>query len=234
VRATCVHIRLRARTAPAERPDPADRPVLAARSAAHTPLVRPFGLAGGTAAVDALCQSAGPVTHGQLAIGTACIFGRSGIASPVPPHFQAVGVVRSAVQPFTGPDHRRVGETGNMLLIDAANVVGSRPTGWWRDRPGAARAFVERVRAAAEADRFTEPVVVVLEGAARRGVAEGTDKGVRVLHAPGSGDDMLVAVATGATTQVTIVTADRALRQRAEAVGARAAGPGWLLDLLDR
>jgi hypothetical protein len=25
-----------------------------------------------------------------------------------------------------------------MLVIDAANVIGSRPTGWWRDRPGAA------------------------------------------------------------------------------------------------
>ena len=121
-----------------------------------------------------------------------------------------------------------------MLLIDAANVVGSRPTGWWRDRPGAARTFVERVRAASRADRLTAPVVVVLEGAARRGVEEGTADGVSVLHAPGSGDDKLVAVATDATTQVTLVSADRELRQRAEAVGAVVAGPGWLLDLLDR
>jgi hypothetical protein len=120
-----------------------------------------------------------------------------------------------------------------VLLIDAANVVGSRPTGWWRDRPGAARAFVERVRAAAEADKFAEPVVVVLEGAARGGVEEGIADGVRVLHAPGSGDDMLIAVATDAAGQVTLVSADRALRQRAEALGARVARPGWLIDLLD-
>jgi rRNA-processing protein FCF1 len=58
--------------------------------------------------------------------------------------------------------------------------------------------------------------------------------GVRVLHAPGSGDDMLIAVATDATSQVTLVSADRALRQRAEALGAKVASPGWFIDLLDR
>ena len=44
---------------------------------------------------------------------------------------------------------------------------------------------------------------------------------------------MLIAVATDAAGQVTLVSADRALRQRAEALGARVAGPGWLIDLLD-
>jgi hypothetical protein len=120
-----------------------------------------------------------------------------------------------------------------MLLIDAANVVGSRPTGWWRDRPGAARAFVERLRTAARAERFAEPVVVVLEGAARSGVEEGTADGVSVVHAPHSGDDTLIEVATDATGPVTLVSADRALGQRAEAQGARVARPGWLIDLLD-
>jgi hypothetical protein len=121
-----------------------------------------------------------------------------------------------------------------VLLIDAANVIGSRPTGWWRDRPGLARAFVERVRAAAEEGRLAEPVVVVLEGAARGGVEAGSADGVTVVHAPGSGDDMLIAVTADATSQVTLVSADRALRQRAEALGAGVASPGWLIDLLDR
>ena len=120
-----------------------------------------------------------------------------------------------------------------MLLIDAANVVGSRPTGWWRDRSEAARTFVEQVRAAVDAGRLAEPVVVVLEGAARGGVEEGIAGGVSVLHAPGSGDDMLIVVATDAVGQeVTLVSADRELRQRAEAVGARVVGPGWLIDVL--
>ncbi len=127
----------------------------------------------------------------------------------------------------------RVGDTGAVLLIDAANVIGSRPDGWWRDRPAAARAFVERVRAAVDAGRLAEPVVVVLEGAARGGAEAGTAGGVTVVHAPGSGDDSLISAAAGAAGQVTLVSADRALCRRAEDLGADVARPGWLIDLLD-
>jgi hypothetical protein len=119
-----------------------------------------------------------------------------------------------------------------VLLIDAANVIGSRPTGWWKDRPGAARAFVERLRAAAGTGPLADALVVVLEGKSRQGVEPGVVDGVTVLHAPGSGDDALVAVLADAAGPVTLVSADRALRQRAEALGARVASPGWLLDLL--
>lgn len=120
-----------------------------------------------------------------------------------------------------------------MLLIDAANVIGSRPNGWWRDRPGAARTFVERVRALAGAGGLEQPVVVVLEGKARGGVEPGVADGVTVVHASGSGDDTLVAVAAEATGQVTLVSADRALCRRAEALGADVVRPGWLIDLID-
>jgi len=121
----------------------------------------------------------------------------------------------------------------SVLLIDAANVIGSRPTGWWKDRPGAARVFVERVRGAVRTGRLPEPVTVVLEGAARPGVETGVVDGVTVVHATGSGDDMLVAVITDATGPVTLVTSDRGLRHRAEVLGADLARPGWLLNLLD-
>jgi hypothetical protein len=120
-----------------------------------------------------------------------------------------------------------------MLLIDAANVVGSRPNGWWRDRAGAARSLVGRVCRAVEAGRLSDPVVVVLEGDARGGVEEGESGGVTVVHASGSGDDALVAVAADARGAVTLVSADRELRRRVEALGADVAGPGWLLALLD-
>ena len=120
-----------------------------------------------------------------------------------------------------------------MLLIDAANVVGSRPTGWWRDRSGAARAFVEQVSAAVRSGRLTEPVVVVLEGRARDGVQAGVVDGVTVLHAAGSGDDMLIDLTSDASDQVTLVTADRELRQRAEALGAKVVGPGRLIQRLE-
>lgn len=120
-----------------------------------------------------------------------------------------------------------------MLVVDAANVVGSRPDGWWRDRPGAARRLVERVRGAAAAGRLADEVTVVLEGAARRGVDEGVADGVTVVHASGSGDDRLVEVVGAASGPVTLVTADRELRRRAEALGAHVVGPGRFLGLLD-
>jgi hypothetical protein len=120
-----------------------------------------------------------------------------------------------------------------VLLVDAANVVGSRPDGWWRDRPGAARALLQRVQAAVGAGRLRDPVVVVLEGKARGGAEPGDAGGVRVVHAPRSGDDTLVAVIAEADGPVTLVSADRALRRRAAALGAGVASPGWLLGLLD-
>ncbi len=119
-----------------------------------------------------------------------------------------------------------------MLLVDAANVVGSRPTGWWRDRAKAASQFVERVRAAAASSDVPTPVVVVLEGQARAGMEEGVDGGVEVVHAPGEGDDTLATIAETATEPVTLVSADRALGDRCRAAGAEVVGPGWLLDRL--
>jgi hypothetical protein len=125
-------------------------------------------------------------------------------------------------------------QNGGVLLIDAANVIGSRPTGWWRDRAGAARAFVDQVRAAVDSGRVVAPVVVVLEGKSRQGVEVGVADGVAVLHASGSGDDMMIDVIANAAGQpVILVTADRELRRRAEALGADAVGPEWLLELLE-
>ncbi|MDQ4070968.1 MAG: hypothetical protein M3203_16085, partial [Actinomycetota bacterium] len=72
-----------------------------------------------------------------------------------------------------------------MLLVDGANVVGSRPTGWWRDRAGAAADLIERIRAATAASQLAPPIVVVLEGAARHGAGEGESDGVTVVHAEG-------------------------------------------------
>lgn len=118
-----------------------------------------------------------------------------------------------------------------MLLIDAANVVGSRPTGWWRDRPGAARLFVDRVRATVAAGRLDPSVILVLEGRARAGAAEGDVDGVDVVHASGEGDDTVVALAE-ANHEVTVVTADRRLAERVRAAGAQVVGPSWLLDRL--
>ncbi|MEV7393119.1 NTP pyrophosphohydrolase [Streptomyces sp. NPDC091215] len=115
-----------------------------------------------------------------------------------------------------------------LVIVDGANVVGSRPDGWWRDRKGAA----ERLR-----DRLAEqglpghptPVelVLVVEGAAR-GVA--SVPGVRVESAPGSGDERIVELAAQDTGRPRlVVTADRELRRRVSELGADVIGPSALL-----
>jgi len=119
-----------------------------------------------------------------------------------------------------------------VLLIDAANVVGSRPDGWWRDRPGAATRLVHQVRAATLAATLTPPVVVVLEGAARLGAEEGAVDGVEVVHARGEGDDTLAALAAAAEGPVVLVSADRALGERCRTAGSTVVGPRWLLARL--
>jgi uncharacterized protein YaiI (UPF0178 family) len=120
-----------------------------------------------------------------------------------------------------------------MLVIDAANVIGSRPTGWWRDRPGAARTFTARVRASVAAGRLGSPVTIVLEGRSRAGADEADVDGVEVVHAPGEGDDTIAALAeTHRDADVVVVTADRGLAARVRATDAEVVGPNWLLDKL--
>jgi hypothetical protein len=116
------------------------------------------------------------------------------------------------------------------LIVDGANVVGSRPDGWWRDRPGAAARLHARL---VTADLPYAEVVLVLEGKARAGVPEGREGSVRTVHAPADGDATIAAL-TGSTTDtpVTVVTADRGLTARVSAAGGGVMGPGWLLEQL--
>jgi len=127
-----------------------------------------------------------------------------------------------------------------VLLVDAANVVGARPDGWWRDRAGATERLLTRlavlpgrsVPAPGGPDLAVTEVVAVVEGQARRAAAP---EGVRVVRAPGSGDDALAATAAELVTggeRLLVVTADRGLRARLPA-GVPVTGPGWLLVLLE-
>src|SRR5205823_13250529 len=120
-------------------------------------------------------------------------------------------------------------DSDGMLVIDGANVIGSRPTGWWRDRAGATRGFQERLRTTVNAGRLDPPVTVVLEGRARAGADDSDVDGVEVVHAPGEGDDTIAAIAE-AHREVIVVTADRALAARVRAANAGVVGPSWLLD----
>jgi 8-oxo-dGTP diphosphatase len=94
--------------------------------------------------------------------------------------------------------------------------------------------------------------VLVLEGQARAAVelladelneldeelddrAGGEPALVRLVSAPGSGDDTIVSVVADAVARdesCLVVTADRELRRRCEELSASVVGPGWLLRLL--
>ncbi|GGM12095.1 hypothetical protein GCM10010129_65070 [Streptomyces fumigatiscleroticus] len=111
-----------------------------------------------------------------------------------------------------------------LVIVDAANVVGSVPDGWWRDRKGAAERLRDRLAAdGLPGHRGAVEIVLVTEGAAR-GVE--SVPGVRVEPAPGSGDDRVVELAAGAGDRpVLVVTADRELRRRVTELGAEVTGP---------
>jgi hypothetical protein len=148
------------------------------------------------------------------------------------------------------------------IVVDVANVMGSRPDGWWRDRAGAAvrlHADITRLAGSGRAILPDEPgqtgteragvpgFVMVLEGAAKAAAARLAPPGphappgpdaspgpgeVRVVQAAGSGDDAIVAVVRRLPGRRVVVTADRGLRERCVAAGAEIRGPGWLLGLI--
>lgn len=127
-----------------------------------------------------------------------------------------------------------------VLVVDAANVMGSRADGWWRDRAGAAARLRDELDATGGLtglgpfDMAYPEKVLVVEGKARD-IGAG-DTAVRVIAAPGDGDDAIVrTVADVVAPDVVcvVVTADRELRRRCVAAGAEVAGPRWLLGQLD-
>lgn len=133
-----------------------------------------------------------------------------------------------------------------LVVVDAANVVGARPDGWWKDRSGAAERLLRRIVGAARAGSAElngRRVVVVLEGRATAAAEPDgpPDDGVVVIRATGLGDDAIVAVVqaraaarSGTADDVLVVTSDRELRRRVADLGARVHGAGWLLTVLDR
>ncbi|WP_370942921.1 NUDIX domain-containing protein [Amycolatopsis sp. cg5] len=137
-----------------------------------------------------------------------------------------------------------------VLIVDGANVVGSRPDGWWRDRHGAAVTLRDKLARLAVSGfsagsaglpmngdwTWWPRVTLVVEGQARGVEASAT---VQVVAAPRDGDAKIVEVAREAVASrprdhVVVVTADRELKARVTAEGASVMGPGALLKVLDQ
>ncbi len=134
------------------------------------------------------------------------------------------------------------------IVVDAANVVGSVPDGWWKDRAGAARRLLGRVATLAISgvpasaldlaeERWFPQWSVVVEGQARSVEVPAAPGGasIEVVRAQASGDDTIVFAAARlaeAGRAVTVVTGDRGLADRVRHLGAGVRGVRWLLDLL--
>lgn len=136
------------------------------------------------------------------------------------------------------------------VVVDAANVVGSVPDGWWKDRRGAAERLRDRIEHLAGTGvrpgfvGLPETVVpgmhlarpdwlLVTEGRAR-GVSASPN--VTVAEANGLGDDAIVSQTASlaeAGHEVTVVTSDAELQSRVLGAGAaRTHGAGLLLRQL--
>ena len=130
------------------------------------------------------------------------------------------------------------------VIVDGANVMGSTPDGWWRDRAGAAARLRERLEVLAEIGvcgkeigwpevvRFEARVILVLEGKAK-GAGEGAGR-VETVMAPGEGDDQIVAEVEAAVARgdlAIVPTADLELRERVEQAGGQSVTPGVLTRL---
>ncbi|HWD62268.1 MAG TPA: NUDIX hydrolase [Humibacter sp.] len=132
-----------------------------------------------------------------------------------------------------------------VVVIDAANVVGSRPDGWWKDRPAAAGRLVGGLLALGRAgwpadvldlphDLWWPRVTVVLEGEAKRMPDPAEAGDLTILRADTDGDSAIVAHTASLPdpAQAIVVTADRELRDRVGALGASCASPSTLLGAL--
>ena len=118
-------------------------------------------------------------------------------------------------------------------IVDGMNVIGSRPTGWWRDRPGAMRDLVEELEAFA--GREGEEVTVVLDGKPFDLEGERVDVRFASRRGPNAADDDIAALVADDPEPggLSVVTSDGDLARRVRDAGASVVGAGEFRRLLD-
>ena len=120
------------------------------------------------------------------------------------------------------------------LIVDGMNVIGSRPTGWWRDRRGAMSALTEKL--AHHAANTGDEVAVVLDSKPFELPVEAAAIDVRFAPAPDpdAADDVIVDMVAADPRPETleVVTSDQRLAARVRALGAETISSGALLRQL--
>ena len=115
-------------------------------------------------------------------------------------------------------------------IVDGMNVVGSRPTGWWHDRPGAMRDLVYRL------GKLEEPVTVIFDGRPFE-IDEPGEVDVRFASRGGrnAADDDIAALVAEASdpASLSVVTSDGELAARVRAHGAAVVGAAEFRARLD-
>jgi predicted RNA-binding protein with PIN domain len=121
----------------------------------------------------------------------------------------------------------------SRFLVDGMNVIGSRPTGWWRDRPGAMRALVEELREFAA--REGHDVTVVFDGRPFELEGDGVEVMFATRRGPNAADDDIAALVQRdeAPGELSVVTSDGDLARRAREAGAAVVGAGEFRRRLD-
>ena len=123
-------------------------------------------------------------------------------------------------------------------IVDGMNVIGSRPTGWWRDRPGAMRTLVGELEAFAA--RSGEPVTVVFDGQPFELVSDSVDVRFASRRGPNAADDDIAALVENDArghrplagrsdadpSALSVVTSDGDLAGRVRDAGAAVVGAG--------
>jgi predicted RNA-binding protein with PIN domain len=109
-------------------------------------------------------------------------------------------------------------------LVDGMNVIGSRPTGWWRDRPRAMRELTAELEDFAR--QTGEEVTVVFDGKPFDIDGDGVDVVFASRRGQNAADDDIARLAGEDPHELTVVSSDRELVRRVEEAGAGTIGSG--------
>jgi uncharacterized protein YaiI (UPF0178 family) len=111
------------------------------------------------------------------------------------------------------------------------NVIGSRPDGWWRDRPGAMRSLAERLADWADGREVT----VVFDGRAFELDPDGVTVEFASRRGPNAADDDIVRIVEGDANPagLRVVTSDHELARRVREAGAAVVSSGEFRRMFD-